>query len=735
MIRIILAILAQTPIQPEKLPLPDGVRHGATFSPDGAWIYWFEDVPRTDKFGRFARNVALFRATPDAKKTEKILDVGDTVGEVHWTPDGKRMVLVRHADDTNGDGKIDHKDGDALWMGDPDGKNESLLVPASLKKLSFYGFLADGKIVIGVRDDAEGDARVVVRDAAGKEEDLCRAAGYLFSHEAEDWIKVMEKPAGDDFMRPEPEPKYFRFSFPKKQLLEALEVQHVVGWPRSAAGKLWYARRVDSNKDSKFDGKDNTVLVVASEKGEKPRDLTKGEEQIFPARWLGGGMLCLVTRADATDFVQIAPGGKRTPLWTVKGAASRPRFSDDGRKVAFTVARDSTADGKIRSWEDASDIFVAELPAAFAPPTEAELKKGQEYLDKVAKAWAAKPPGEMLLGMYLGNAWFGSWDIAIKPTADGFEVSVHVEVRVGDRPPDTVQVTLVLDRSLRLVRLHEEESGPEDRKVATTTVTAGRWHRRVDRQGKITESSGPCVLGGRVFQPLLFLPLAPLPEGVVILESDVSDMGGEIGRRAPGMTKRTIGGRDVECNVVEIRSRWKGDRSRWYFDSQGRPLSCILGDQGSGLRFHLRPIQKADIGKPLAEPLQLKEWEKVCIECLVAEIRHDSKAYLACVDLEKYARTTVPDFDKLTEAQRTHKLEEIRAIFEQLVERRDPKELPKMDGVTVESVYGPSLESTVKDGVATVRLPGAWVYKLSLATEGDRKGKWLIFDMQEDDEF
>lgn len=351
-ISLLICWLAQDPAQSQKIPLPDAVRHAPQFSPDGQWIYYFEDAARTEKYPKHSRLATLLRTSVDGKTVEKLLEVGDTLGELRWHPDQKRMLLIRRVDDTNKDEKIDYKDGDSLWMGELDCKNPQVLIAASPKKLDLYAVLPEEKLLLGYRDDADKPAKVVLRDAAGKEEPVCDASAYCFTGLSDDWVRMSESAVE----------KFFRFDRAKKEKLEALEAEHIVDPPRPAGGKLWYTRRIDSNKDGIFDGKDNTVLVACDDKGKNPADVTQGEERIFACGPVGASLLCVVVRDDGGDLVAITPEGRRTVLTTSKTPILDPAVSADGKRVVFAVVRDGNGDGKLRAWEDFSDLYILPTP-------------------------------------------------------------------------------------------------------------------------------------------------------------------------------------------------------------------------------------------------------------------------------------------------------------------------------------------------------------------------------------
>jgi len=320
-----------------RIPLPDAVRFQPELSADGKWVYYFEEIARADKFPKHARNAALFRATPDGKTVEKVVEVGNSAGGVYWHPDGTHLLVLRRVDDDGADGKIDFRDGESLWMGELDGKNGQILVPASSKRLSLYAPLSDGKLILGLRDAADRPAKVVVRDAQGKDEELVECWSYLAGAQGEDWIAV----------RDGAETKWHRFSRAQKTRHDPLDAR-IVGTPLQAGDRLWYVCK----KESK------SVLVVCDKEGKDPKELTQGDEVFTLVGAWNGGVLCQISRENETEFVQVSVDGKRDSVRTVQGSCLDARTSQDGKRFVFLRVRETTGDNHPTPWEDAGDLYV-----------------------------------------------------------------------------------------------------------------------------------------------------------------------------------------------------------------------------------------------------------------------------------------------------------------------------------------------------------------------------------------
>jgi hypothetical protein len=348
MIALLALWLAQDPLQPVKIPLPDASRHGAAFSPDGEWVYYFEETPKPDRFSKHARHASLFRTTLDGK-AEKVVDVGNVVGEIHWHPDGKRFAVVRAVGDTNGDGKVDSRDGDSLWM---DGKD---VIPAQKKKMHFYGWVADDRMVLGYRDSYERTARIVIRDADGKEQELVEAHGLVLAN-AQTALGRSVTRGFDEHDHETKSAAWTLFAVGARTKGAALEGKSVLGEPVVAEDRIYYARVVDDH-DRK------TALVVCGRDGKGARDLTKGEETIVPVFGFAAGVFCVVPRGAGTEFVLVTEAGERKSLWMSGPRAHSPCVSPDGKRISFVLGT--------------GDLHVAEVayPAADAGAIDAAKQR------------------------------------------------------------------------------------------------------------------------------------------------------------------------------------------------------------------------------------------------------------------------------------------------------------------------------------------------------------------------
>lgn len=385
MIVLLCLALAQDALQPAKIPLADASRQGASFSPDGAWVCYFEDTVKSDKFSKSSRHAALFRATLDGK-AEKVVDVGNGGGEIRWHPDGKTFAVVRAVADTNGDGKIDSRDGDSLWM---DGKD---VIPPGKKKISFYGFLSDGKMVVGYRDAWELPAKIVIRDAEGKETDLVEAQGLVLIDDRTALIRSIRRDM-DEHGHGHERVTWTFFAFETKSKGGPLKGD-VLGLPVLGRECIAYARVVDPETRK-------TVIVLCGRDGKGAVELTKGDETMIPEFETGTGVFCSVIKGAGSEFVHLSVGGERKSLYLSGPKARSPRRSLDGTRIVFSVERDALADLYVSpvAFADAKPIAEAVAGAraredwgalkadAAALPKEQAIPKLEEAL----KTFAAHP--------------------------------------------------------------------------------------------------------------------------------------------------------------------------------------------------------------------------------------------------------------------------------------------------------------------------------------------------------
>ncbi len=362
------------------------------------------------------------------------------------------------------------------------------------------------------------------------------------------------------------------------------------------------------------------------------------------------------------------------------------------------------------SFAVAASLFLAQEPD----------EAGQRFLDKVAKGWSEKLPTERLMGFYIGRKWIGHLRVTIKAAQEAsgaaFDMTMTGEMKLKDQTRGG-NAHVLLARNLSPVWGESVTTDPDKNEKKWLTTEKGRWKLKVEENGKVRESEGDLKPGTTWAVNILTLFAVPDDDKVVVLGIDAKKGPHEITKAADKQT-RTIGRKKGEYRVLE--SRQAGDKpDLGFYTDDGRMAEIVPG--GSPTR--LRPIMEADLGKDLDEPLELKPCERALVDAFLAVKRDDSKAVLDCFDFDRMAAEMAPGYADMTAEKKKEAAEELRKQIAGGFAKRGPS-FPEEK--MLEEALAAALKTTEKDGVATIDVFGREVWKLYLATEGDRKGRWLI---------
>lgn len=375
----------------------------------------------------------------------------------------------------------------------------------------------------------------------------------------------------------------------------------------------------------------------------------------------------------------------------------------------------------------AAALLLACLPTA--AQDEEALARGQKYLDKIARSWDGKLPQERLCGVYLGRQWVGTLTLTVKaaPAGSGaaYEVATRGEMAAAGHST-TVEGRALLGKNLAPVSSDstEKTDGKVERK--TITVANGRWKLKTDDDGKVTEKEGPLTPG--VTCDAAFLPLFSLPDDAELTILSVDSKKGVYHlKKLAGKRDRTFDGNKMACSVLEMGHPEKA-ADLWFVSPEGKGLELQAGDSP----VRVRPITEAQKGKPIDEPLELKAYERALIDLFLAIKKNDAAAVRASFDFHGLALEMIPGFAGVTDEQKKEAVQAMRDQMEKnLLSEQMRAQLPDA-GLLEEAIAG-GMKSSEKDGLARVQVFGKQVWKLALAKEGDRKGKWLIIGIAQEE--
>lgn len=369
-----------------------------------------------------------------------------------------------------------------------------------------------------------------------------------------------------------------------------------------------------------------------------------------------------------------------------------------------------------------STIWLAVLAAALvSPQDDAELARGQKYLDRVAAAWSTSLPAERLLGIYLGRKAVGHARLKIARAAEGgeaaFEVTLHIEMKSGSFEA-VCDGRALLSPQLRCLWAEavETENGAVTRRRIETS--GGEWvYRSDERGGKRVERKGLLRTATTWGGILRFLPLFGLPEdkvGVVVLAP--SDNEGIFDFAQPAATREAvIGGKEDDFAVIEMREGGKVS-SVGYLNREGG----VVEIRPAGSPMRLRPVAEDRVGKDLDELLVIRDPERAIVEFYKAIKRGDREAVLGAFDIARYAAWLDPEYSRRPADKRAEIEEEIRrSVVDSFLPDSVRAALP--EEAWMEDFLATGLESTVEAGSAEVRL---FALKMKMGKGAD--GRWRI---------
>lgn len=390
-------------------------------------------------------------ATARTLTIEQYMDY-ETVADPQISPDGTQVVYTRRWVD-----KVEDKWKTALWVVNADGTRNRFLTEGSGAAWS-----ADGTRLAYVAEGSPKGSQVWVRwmDGVGSATQITR---------------VDEDPSN---VRWSPDGKQIAFS-----LFVPKDSKWDVSLPNPPEGAKWTKApsvidRLHYRQDRRGYTKPGTVhLFVVPADGGTARDLTPGDwyvgarfdglEGSVGWDWSPDGRTIVVDGLDAPDadlryrdsdvFAIDVASGQRRKL-TPDGSWSNPRFSPDGKLVAFVGSPRSKAS------YHADELYVV-------PAGGGDIRKISGTLDRDATNlnWARDGSGVYFAADDQGtaNIWFAPVTGAARQVTNGTHMlslasisrnGVAVGVRSSPKePPDVVRVTLTSPGGIeRLTRVNED---------------------------------------------------------------------------------------------------------------------------------------------------------------------------------------------------------------------------------------------------------------------------------------
>ncbi len=373
--------------------------------------------------------------------------------------------------------------------------------------------------------------------------------------------------------------------------------------------------------------------------------------------------------------------------------------------------------------------LVAALACLLAPSSQEDeaLARGQKYLDKIGKAWAAKLPEDLLCGFYMGRQWIGSMTLAVRtaPAGSGaaFEWVMQAEMSAMGRATKMDGRALV---SANLSPVSSETTETTDGKIEkkTIAVAGGRWTHTVDKGGQVTEKSGAITPGTTL--EAAFLPLFGLPDDETLtLTSPDSKKGPFLFKKRSDRREKRFDGKKGEYAILEL-GHGGPTVDLWILSADGKALELEAGDAP----IRMRPIAAAQKGKALDEPLELQTYERALIDMFLAIKKNDAGAVEACFDFDRLAQEMIPGFNDSPAEKKKEAVEAMRAqMSKNLLSEQMRNQFP--DAALLEDAIATGMKSEEKEGIAKVRVFGKQVWMLTLLKEGDRKGKWVIIGISQ----
>ncbi len=365
---------------------------------------------------------------------------------------------------------------------------------------------------------------------------------------------------------------------------------------------------------------------------------------------------------------------------------------------------------------------VLALALTLGPQAEEELKRGQQYLEKVAAEWDKKAPFECALGVYAGRRWAGLAKLSIARAPEGsgaaFEIVMRAELKTEGFEA-SVDARGLLAKNLRFVRLESTEVQNGAKTTRRVESVGGEWLYAVgskERRGALRTSA---TWDGLV----RFLPAFAAPSdavGVVLLTpGDDGETTWDFSRPA-AKRAAVVGGRESEFASIELRSG--GALASVYLLHEDGSLAEIR-PATSPLRF--RPIAKEAMGRDLDERLVVREPERAVLEFYQAVKRNDREAVLAAFDLARYAAGIDPDYAARSEEKRRALEDEVRAsIVESFLGERIRAGLPPEE--RMEDVLGPKLASELHGA----DLAEVSMFSLRFKLARPPEGRWRIHGIE-----
>jgi hypothetical protein len=328
-----------------------------------------------------------------------------------------------------------------------------------------------------------------------------------------------------------------------------------------------------------------------------------------------------------------------------------------------------------------------------------DAASGETYLEGIGKTWAQKLPEPRILGVYIGRKYLGTVRVSVQADGGTFSLTLAYELKTGGQSKSKI----TLGPKLELIGVEEKRDDVQ----TTLTVVKGKWTMRVREKGQDREEQGeakPAMAWEPMFLPLFAMPMEPVTlnagNGFVPLTM-------RRGQKVKRLAK--------EFDCIELIAEGEPP-ARWYCNDRG-PVEFKRA--GSHVRF--RGIAETEVGKDLNEPLELTEPQKAVIAALTAVKKGDKDALLAAFELETFTRERVPEFATCSKTRQKEILESTRTFLTtELMTDEARANLPEQ--ALIEDWFAMTLETSEKDGKATVTEPDGTAWKLSRSPEG----KWLI---------
>ena len=367
--------------------------------------------------------------------------------------------------------------------------------------------------------------------------------------------------------------------------------------------------------------------------------------------------------------------------------------------------------------------FALALPAP-GQEDDAALAKGQKYLDKVAGIWAAKLPQKQLCGVYLGRQWAGAITMTLKASEQSgaaYELTANGDLKIAGKTM-SIESRSLYARNLSPLSSETTETSDDGAEKRTLSVANGAWKLKTDKAGSVSEKEGKVTPGTTV--EAIFLPIFALPDDAEhTLQSIESKKGACRFKKLAGKKDRFVDGRKQACGVIEVGHPSEAP-DHWYLKPDGTLLELQAGDAP----IRIRPIEAAQRGKPIEEPLDLRHSERRLIDLFLAISKSDGPTVAACFDFERLSQEMAPGFADLADDK---KKETVKTMEKEMTKNLLGLKQMFPDPGLVEDAIAGGMKTTEKDGVARIQLFGQQTWKLFEVKEGPKKGRWFIFGIEQ----